>query len=88
MPSNGFAQCYRSSALVLDRLHQRRYDQPVLIPIADHYSVLDTDYVLATFSQSFRHPSSELIWYCDITARSADDTRIKARKDSRSGSPY
>ncbi|KPX46912.1 putative lipoprotein [Pseudomonas syringae pv. helianthi] len=82
MPTNGFAQFYRSSALAQARLHQRRYDKPVFIAIAEHDSVLDTDYVLDTFSQRFSHPASQLIWYGELPARAAETTRVKARKDS------
>ncbi|WP_029573342.1 alpha/beta hydrolase [Pseudomonas syringae] len=81
MPTNGFAQFYRSSALAQDRLHQRRYDKPVFIAIAEHDSVLDTDYVLDNFSQRFSNPASRLIWYGDLPARAANTPRVEARKD-------
>ncbi|PBQ14674.1 alpha/beta hydrolase [Pseudomonas congelans] len=81
MPTNGFAQFYRSSALAQDRLHQRRYDKPVFIAIAEHDSVLDTDYVLDNFSQRFSHPASRLIWYGDLPARAANTPRVEVRKD-------
>ncbi len=77
MPTNGFAQFYRSSALAQDRLHQRRYDKPVFIAIAEHDSVLDTDYVLENFS----HPASRLIWYGDLPTRAANTPRVEVRKD-------
>ncbi|MBP1139947.1 Esterase/lipase [Pseudomonas syringae] len=81
MPTNGFAQFYRSSALAQDRLHQRRYDKPVFIAIAEHDSVLDTDYVLDNFNQRFSNPASRLIWYGDLPARAANTPRVEARKD-------
>ncbi|WP_460385186.1 alpha/beta hydrolase [Pseudomonas amygdali] len=81
MPTNGFAQFYRSSALTQDRLHQRRYDKPVFIAIAEHDSVLDTDYVLDNFSQRFSNPASRLIWYGDLPARAANTPRVEVRKD-------
>ncbi len=81
MPTNGFAQFYRSSALAQDRLHQRRYDKPVFIAIAEHDSVLDTDYVLDNFSQRFSNPASRLIWYGDLPARAANTPRVEVRKD-------
>ncbi|MDF5772671.1 alpha/beta hydrolase [Pseudomonas syringae] len=81
MPTNGFAQFYRSSALAQDRLHQRRYAKPVFIAIAEHDSVLDTDYVLDNFSQRFSSPASRLIWYGDLPARAADTPRVEVRKD-------
>ncbi|MBI6711009.1 alpha/beta hydrolase [Pseudomonas syringae] len=81
MPTNGFAQFYRSSALAQDRLHQRRYDKPVFIAIAEHDSVLDTDYVLDNFSQRFSNPASRLIWYGDLPTRAANTPRVEVRKD-------
>ncbi|POD47211.1 MULTISPECIES: alpha/beta hydrolase [Pseudomonas syringae group] len=81
MPTNGFAQFYRSSALAQDRLHQRRYDKPVFIAIAEHDSVLDTDYVLDNFSQRFSHPASRLIWYGDLPTWAANTPRVEVRKD-------
>ncbi|MFH7456996.1 alpha/beta hydrolase, partial [Pseudomonas syringae pv. tagetis] len=64
------------------RLHQRRNDKPEFNAIAEHDSVLDTDYVLDTFSQRFRHTASQLISYGELPPRAAETTRDKASKDS------
>lgn len=81
VPTNGFAQFYRSSALAQKRLHQRSFDKPVFIAITQHDSVLDTAYVLDTFNQRFEHPASRLIWYGDSPARAAHTPRVEVRKD-------
>ena len=81
VPTNGFAQFYRSSALAQKRLSQRSFDKPVFIAITQHDSVLDTAYVLDTFNQRFEHPASRLIWYGDSPAPAAQTPRIEVRKD-------
>lgn len=81
MPTNGFAQFYRSSVLAQDRLSERKYEKPVFVAIARHDSVVDTAYVLENFQQRFSHPASRLIWYGDLPAKSADNARVEVRKD-------
>lgn len=81
VPTNGFAQFYRSSALAQKRLHQRSFDRPVFIAITQHDSVLDTAYVLDNFNQRFGHPASRLIWYGDSPAAAAQTPRVEVRKD-------
>ncbi|MCD5995481.1 alpha/beta fold hydrolase [Pseudomonas sp. CDFA 602] len=81
MPTNGFAQFYRSSVLAQDRLSERKYEKPVFVAIARHDSVVDTAYVLENFQQRFSHPASRLIWYGDLPAKAADNARIEVRKD-------
>ncbi|MEE4635988.1 alpha/beta fold hydrolase [Pseudomonas alliivorans] len=81
VPTNGFAQFYRSSALAQNRLLKRQYDKPVFIAIAQHDSVLDTAYVLDTFNERFSHPDSRLIWYGDLPAKAARTSRVEVRTD-------
>ncbi|RMR99755.1 putative lipoprotein [Pseudomonas coronafaciens pv. garcae] len=81
VPTNGFAQFYRSSALAQNRLHRQRYEKPVFIAIAEHDSVLDTDYVLDNFLQRFSHPASRLIWYGDLPEGTTKTPRVEVRTD-------
>lgn len=81
VPTNGFAQFYRSSVLAQDRLGERRYDKPVFIAITQHDSVLDTHYVLDNFNQRFSNPASRLIWYGDSPVDAANTPRVLVRKD-------
>lgn len=81
VPTNGFAQFYRSSVLAQDRLEERSYDKPVFIAITQHDSVLDTRYVLDNFNQRFSNPASRLIWYGDSPADVANTPRVLVRKD-------
>ncbi|WP_371856788.1 alpha/beta hydrolase [Pseudomonas sp. Irchel 3A5] len=81
VPTNGFAQFYRSSVLAQDRLSERRYDKPVFIAITQHDSVLDTYYVLDNFNQRFSNPASRLIWYGDSPKDAAQTPRVLVRKD-------
>lgn len=81
VPTNGFAQFYRSSRLAQKRLDQRTYDKPVFIAITEHDSVVDSNYVHAYFNQSFAHPASRLIWFGDNPMQSANSPRVLARSD-------
>ena len=81
VPTNGFAQFYRSSVLAQKRLGQRSYDKPVFIAITQHDSVLDTGYVLDNFNQRFSNPASRLIWYGDSPAEAAKTPRVLVRTD-------
>lgn len=81
VPTNGFAQFYRSSVLAQKRLGQRSYDKPVFVAITQHDSVLDTGYVLNTFDERFSNPASRLIWYGDSPAPAAKNPRVLVRKD-------
>ena len=81
VPTNGFAQFYRSALMAQARLKQRAYDKPVFVAITQHDSVLDTAYVLDNFNQRFSHPASRLIWYGDNPAPAAKTARVLMRND-------
>jgi esterase/lipase len=81
VPTNGFAQFYRSALMAQKRLTQRVYDKPVFIAITQHDSVLDTAYVLDNFNQRFTNPASRLIWYGDNPAPTATTSRVLVRND-------
>ncbi len=63
VPTNAFAQFYRSSVTVRAKLNAGSYDKPVLLVVAQHDSVLDTAHIRDTFTQRFTHPASRLVWY-------------------------
>jgi esterase/lipase len=81
VPTNGFAQFYRSSRLARHALRQGPYDKPVLMVVAEHDSVLDTRYLLDIFSTRFTHPGSRLIWYGDDHGQHLADSRVLVRSD-------
>jgi pimeloyl-ACP methyl ester carboxylesterase len=81
VPTNGFAQFYRSALLAQDHLADRPYSKPVFIAITQHDSVLDTAYVLDSFNTRFSHPESRLIWYGDSPATAAKTPRVLVRND-------
>ena len=80
-PTNGFAQFYRSSKLARSLLNQHTYDKPVFMAVAQHDSVLNTDYLLEIFQTRFTHPDSRLIWYGTPPAHLQDTKRIIVRED-------
>lgn len=82
VPTNGFAQFYRSSLLARQRLQEQPYDKPVFVAITQHDSVLDTAYVLDTFHRRFTHPDSRLVWYGSHTAQETQDPRVLSHSDS------
>jgi esterase/lipase len=81
VPTNGFAQFYRSSRKARCALETAPYDKPVLMVVAEHDSVLDTAYLLKTFSTRFTHPASRLIWYGTPSDHMKRDPRILVRTD-------
>ena len=81
VPSNGFAQFYRSSRAVRRLLDERPYDKPVFMVVAQHDSVLNTDYLLNVFQHRFTNPESRLIWYGTAPARLKDTERVLIRDD-------
>ncbi|RAU44671.1 alpha/beta hydrolase [Pseudomonas sp. RIT412] len=81
VPTNGFAQFYRSALLAQERLETRHYEKPVFVAITQHDSVLDTAYVLDSFNTRFSHPASRLIWYGASPAMTARTPRVKVRTD-------
>lgn len=81
VPTNGFAQFYRSALLAQKHLDKGVYDKPVFVAITEHDSVLDTGYVLDTFNSRFSHPLSRLIWYGNEPAPAQKNPRVRVRND-------
>ncbi|WP_064697403.1 alpha/beta hydrolase [Rhizobium aegyptiacum] len=81
VPTNGFAQFYRSSVAVRRALKKRPYKKPVFMVVSQHDSVLDADYLLDVFENRFTNPASRLIWYGTIPARVSDTERVIVRTD-------
>lgn len=81
VPTNGFAQFYRSALSAQSHINARPYDKPVFVAITQHDSVLDTGYVLDNFNARFSHPDSRLIWYGDEPAPAAKTSRVLVRND-------
>lgn len=81
VPTNGFAQFYRSSRLAQRHLDARRYDKPVLMVLAAADSVVDTDYAVQAFQTRFTHPQSRLVWYGSPPKQVADDARFLWKPD-------
>ncbi|SEQ66597.1 Esterase/lipase [Pseudomonas cuatrocienegasensis] len=82
VPTNAFAQFYRSSVAVRAKLSSQSYDKPVLIVTAQHDSVLDTAHIRKTFSQRFTHPASRLVWYGTPVTDTPLEQRILTRSDA------
>ena len=68
VPTNGFAQYYRSAAAVREKIARQPYARPALLVLAQHDSVVDVEHVLGTFEARFTHPASRLIWYGELPA--------------------
>lgn len=81
VPTNGFAQFYRSSRVAERLLRQGSFNKPVFMAVAQHDSILDTAYLLAAFQHTFRHPASRLIWYGDRPLDLINGRCILVRKD-------
>lgn len=63
VPTNGFAQFYRSSVAVRRLIEQQDFDRPVVIVLTEQDSVVDVRYVRELFQRRFTHAASRLIWY-------------------------
>lgn len=81
VPTNGFAQFYRSSRRARQALASGPYGKPVLMVVAEHDSVLDTAYLAQGFSAQFTHPASRLVWYGDKQDGFGRDPRVLVRTD-------
>lgn len=81
VPTNGFAQFYRSSVAVRRFIERRDFDRPVSIVLAEHDSVVDVHHVRELFDRRFTHPSSRLIWYGRDHAPSPSSQRVLTRTD-------
>src|SRR3546814_5692150 len=81
VPTNGFAQFYRSSRLARQVLRSASYDKPVLMVVAENDSVLDSNYLSNLFRTHFTHPASRLIWYGSDHHQFKQDRRILVRPD-------
>jgi dienelactone hydrolase len=82
VPTNGFAQFYRSSRLAQRHLASGPFDKPVLMVLAASDSVVDTDHAVEAFQTRFTHPASRLVWYGTPPQRALGDARILARPDT------
>ena len=80
VPVNGYAQYYRTS-VVAQKLLEQPYEKPVFMAVAQHDSVLDAEYLLNIFRNSFIHPKSRLIWYGDLSENIKGNSRILVRTD-------
>ena len=63
VPTNGFAQYYRTSQQSLKSLEKNTFDRPVFMVLTEHDSVLDTETIKSLFDERFTHPESRLMWF-------------------------
>ncbi|TDF37367.1 alpha/beta fold hydrolase [Alteromonadaceae bacterium M269] len=63
VPSNAFAQFYKTSKNVRKEIEKHGYQKPTLMVMSEKDSVVDVNHVRTLFSEHFTHPSSRLIWY-------------------------
>ncbi|MDR6388930.1 MULTISPECIES: alpha/beta hydrolase [Paraburkholderia] len=85
VPTNGFAQFYRTSVIARRLLRNEPYDKPVFMVVAQHDSVLNTQYLLDVFQRRFTNPRSRLIWYGEKPSGPVDAARILIRPDKLPG---
>ncbi len=81
VPTNGFAQFWRTSASAQRWLARKTWDKPALIVLTEHDSVLNTRWILDHFDRSFPHPASRLIWYGAPRPEVANVSRILVKTD-------
>lgn len=81
VPTNGFAQFYRTSAAAQRLLAQQTYDRPVVMVLTEHDSVLDTGWIVDNFDKRFTHPASRVIWYGSPRREVAGVSRVLVKPD-------
>lgn len=81
VPTNGFAQFWRTSASAQQWLARKSWDKPALIVLSEHDSVLNTRWILDHFDRSFPHPASRVIWYGVPRPEVANVSRILVKTD-------
>ena len=81
VPTNGFAQFYRSSVAVRRLIENEDFDRPVAIVLTEQDSVVDVRYVRELFKRRFTHAASRLIWYGQGEGEVAQQRRILTRTD-------
>ncbi|MCU5773037.1 lysophospholipase [Erwiniaceae bacterium BAC15a-03b] len=81
VPTNGFAQFYRTSAAAQQLLSRNGYSKPTLMVLTEHDSVLATMRFLSQFDSTFTHPASRLIWYGNKPASPVLSARVLIRPD-------
>lgn len=80
VPTNAFAQYYRSSVAVREKIARHAFDKPAVLVLAEHDSVVDVQHALQTFTTRFTHPASRMIWYGTL-APQATPARVLVRPD-------
>ena len=80
VPINGYAQFYRTSATAQELL-KHPYDKPVFLAVAEHDSVINTNYLVEVFQQRFTHPNSRMIWYGKQSEAINDFDRTYIKED-------
>jgi alpha-beta hydrolase superfamily lysophospholipase len=80
VPTNGFAQFYRTSAWARSVLRRQGFGRPALLVVAERDSVVDVRRVAELFVERFTHPASRLVWY-GVAPPESGDARIITRAD-------
>ena len=62
-PTNGLAQYYHTSDIVMDQLEDRVYTKPTFIAISEDDSVLDTKAIKSMYNNSFENEHNKLLYF-------------------------
>ena len=63
MPTNGLAQYYHTSDIVMDQLEDAVYKKPTFIAISADDSVLDTTAIKSAYNHSFSNKNNRLLYF-------------------------
>ncbi|WP_342320743.1 alpha/beta fold hydrolase [Kosakonia sp. BYX6] len=81
VPTNGFAQFWRTSASAQRILARKPWNKPTLLVLTEHDSVLNTRWILDHFDRDFTHPASRVIWYGTPPPEAVTVSRLRVKKD-------
>tara|TARA_R110002020_G_scaffold57646_7_gene158575 strand:+ start:1201 stop:2352 length:1152 start_codon:yes stop_codon:yes gene_type:complete len=77
LPTRGASLYYRSVSTVQKNLDTAHFDNPVLITMSQHDSVLNPNATLTAFQNRFPNRKSRFVWYGD-TPQHLNDPRVTA----------
>lgn len=76
LPMNGAAVYHQTSKIVRHDLEQFGYTKPVFIIMSESDSVIDTQYVQSTFTNTFIHPNNRLIWQGETVVKDSRSIQL------------
>ncbi|WED28848.1 alpha/beta fold hydrolase [Vibrio sp. DW001] len=82
VPMNGAAVYYQTSTAVRHDLEDAAYTKPVFVIMSEGDSVIDTQYVQATFANKMVNPNNRLIWQGETPLKDSRAIQLTMKLDT------